>query len=106
MWKSLATLRGYLWRYRASMALGLLCLILKDVAQSLQPLMIRGAVDALGKGGGFVRYAGFLVGLAIVKGAFQFWMRVILIGVSRDIEFDLRNDLFRHLTRLSLDYYG
>jgi ATP-binding cassette, subfamily B, multidrug efflux pump len=33
-------------------------------------------------------------------------MRVILIGISRDIEYDLRSDLFRHLARLSPDYYG
>ena len=51
-------------------------------------------------------YAGYLVGLALLKGMFQFWMRVIIIGVSRDIEYDLRNDLFRHLTDLSPDYYG
>ncbi len=106
MWKTLATLRGYVWRYRMAMAAGIVCLILKDVAQALQPLMIRGAVDSFSKGGGFLRYAAFLVGLAILKGAFQFGMRVILIGVSRDIEFDLRNDLFRHLTSLSHDFYA
>ena len=33
-------------------------------------------------------------------------MRVIIIGISRDIEYDLRNDLFRHLVELSPDYYG
>jgi ATP-binding cassette subfamily B protein len=32
-------------------------------------------------------------------------MRVIIIGISRDIEYDLRNDLFRHLVSLSPDYY-
>ena len=42
----------------------------------------------------FVRFAAYLVGLALLKGIFQYWMRVILIGISRDIEFDLRNDLF------------
>jgi len=33
-------------------------------------------------------------------------MRVILIGLSRDIEFDLRNDLFSHIVTLSQDFYG
>ena len=33
-------------------------------------------------------------------------MRVILIGISRDIEYDLRNDLFAHLIRLSPDFYA
>ncbi len=91
------------------MALGFACLILKDFAQALQPLMIRGAVDALtlaGRSHAFLRYAGWLVGLALLKGGFQYWMRVILIGISRDVEFDIRNDLFAHLAGLSPDYYG
>ena len=33
-------------------------------------------------------------------------MRVILIGLSRDIEFDLRNDLFSHIVTLSQDFYA
>src|SRR3954463_12752987 len=107
MWRSLATVRNYLWRYRRGMALGGVCLVLKDVAQALQPLMIRGAIDALGgRGALFVRFALFLLGLALLKGVFQFWMRVIIIGISRDIEYDVRNDLFRHLAALSPDYYG
>src|SRR5689334_9888143 len=98
------TLWPYLWRYRWGLALGLLCLVLKDIAQATQPLMIRGAIDALTvskTGRGFLRFAAFLVAAALVKGIFQFWMRVIIIGISRDIEYDLRNDLFRHLVSLS-----
>ena len=106
MWESLGTVRKYLWRYRRGMALGGLCLVMKDLAQALQPLMIRGAVDSFTSGAVFVRYAGYLVGLALIKGIFQYWMRVILIGISRDIEFDLRNDLFAHLIRLSPEYYA
>ena len=83
------------------------CLVCKDVAQALQPLMIRGAVDSFRSPGSlFVSYALYLVGLAILKGIFQYGMRVIIIGVSRDIEFDLRNDLFAHLIKLSPGYYG
>ncbi len=53
-----------------------------------------------------LRFAAYLVGLSLLKGLFQFWMRVILIGNSRDIEYDLRNDLFAHLVSLSPDFYG
>ena len=42
----------------------------------------------------------------MLKGVFQFGMRVILIGISRDVEYDLRNDLFKHLTGLAPDYYA
>lgn len=87
----------------------MLCLILKDLAQAAQPLMIRGAIDSLAGGPGarlFLRYAGYLTGLALFKGIFQYWMRVILIGISRDVEYDIRNQLFAHLVGLSPGYYA
>src|SRR5262249_5135937 len=52
------------------------------------------------------RFSGYLVGLALFRGVFQYWMRVTLIGISRDIEYDLRNDLFAHLVSLSEDFYA
>ncbi len=113
MWSLLATIRRYLFRYRWGLAAGAFCLIVKDVAQAVQPLMIRGAVDSLTaivRGGPgshtFVRFALFLVALAALKGVFQYWMRVVIIGISRNVEYDLRNDIFQHLTTLSPDYYG
>jgi ATP-binding cassette subfamily B protein len=109
MWESLRTVRLYLWRYRGGLALGLGALVLKDVAGAVQPLVIRGAIDTLSQAFGLarlLRFAGLLIALAAVKGLFQYWMRVIIIGISRDIEYDLRNDLFRHLVELSPDYYG
>ncbi len=109
MWKSLRTVRSYLWRYRRGLALGLGALVLKDVAGAVQPLVIRAGIDTLSRAAGFaklLRYAGLLVALAAFKGLFQYWMRVVIIGISRDIEYDLRNDLFRHLVGLSPDYYG
>jgi len=106
MWHALRTVRKYLWRYRKGLATGGVCLVIKDIAQAVQPLMIRNAVDGFASSHTFFRYAGFLVGLALVKGIFQYWMRVILIGISRDIEFDLRNDLYAHLIQLSPDFYA
>jgi ATP-binding cassette subfamily B protein len=109
MWESLRTVRVHLRRYRGGLALGLGALVLKDVAGAVQPLVIRAAIDTLSNAFGLarlLRFAALLVGLAAVKGLFQYWMRVIMIGISRDIEYDLRNDLFRHLVELSPDYYG
>ena len=105
MWESLGAIHKYLWRYRWGMAAGILCLIVKDIAQAAQPLMIRSAVDALTRGQLFVRFAVYLIALSLIKGIFQYWMRVIIIGISRDVEYDLRNDLFQHLVELSPDYY-
>ena len=103
------TLRPYVARYKARFALGMGSLILKDVAAAMLPLIIRQAVDALNTGarlGLVLRYAGLLVGVALLKGFFQYWMRWILIGISRDVEYDYRNDLFAHLTTLDPGFYG
>ena len=46
-----------------------------------------------------------VLGIAIVGGVFRFLMRRIIIGVSRDIEYDMRNDFFAHLQKLPLAYF-
>jgi ATP-binding cassette subfamily B protein len=102
-------LRPYLWRYRRGYALGLGALVLKDVAGGAMPLLIKSGIDALTEGFALRTvffYCGLWVALAAVKGVFQYWMRVILIGISRDIEYDLRNDFFGHLTSLAPDFYS
>jgi len=98
----------YYARYRKQLVLGFGALILKDAFHAAQPLVIRSGIDSLQKQFAVETvfwFAGGLVLLSIVKGIFQYWMRVILIGISRDIEYDLRNDLFSHLTTLSSDFY-
>jgi len=98
----------YYVRYRKQMALGFGALILKDLFHVCQPLMIRAGIDSLQKQFALetvLWFAAGLAGLSLVKGLFQYWMRVILIGISRDIEYDLRNDLFGHLTTLSQNFY-
>jgi len=99
----------YLWRYRRGLALGMGALAVKDIMQAALPLVMRSGVDALTKGFRIelvFQFAALLVLLSIIKGIFQYWMRVILIGISRDVEYDLRNDLFSHLVTLSSDFYG
>jgi len=109
MLKQLRTLWPYLLRYRWGLVLGVGALVMKDVTAVLGPLVIRHTIDTLNQGLtlGLVWRSGLmLLGLALIKGFFQYWMRWILIGVSRDIEYDLRNDLFAHLTRLTAKFYS
>ena len=109
MLKSLATLIPYLGRYRKGLALGLGSLLLKDALGAALPLVIKFGVDSLTRGFRIrivLELAGLLILLSLIKGVFQYWMRVIIIGISRDIEFDLRNDLFKRLVTLSHDFYA
>jgi len=51
------------------------------------------------------RYALILFGIGLVAGTLRFAMRKAVIGISRHVEYDLRNDLFAHLQSLPLQYY-
>jgi len=99
----------YLWRYRRGLALGTGALLANNALKAALPLAIRSGIDDLMRGFRLslvFEFAALVVLLSLVKGVFQYWMRVILIGISRDIEFDLRNDLFSHLVTLSQDFYA
>jgi ATP-binding cassette subfamily B multidrug efflux pump len=109
MQKTLLRVWPYLWRYRRGVILGVAALLLRNLASTAQPLVIRSGVDSLTDGFRFQLMIGFgaaLIVLSALKGVFQYWMRVVLIGISRDIEYDLRNDLFAHLTRLCSGFYS
>src|SRR5579863_413714 len=106
--KSLRPLFPYLKKYRRSYVIGTLCVFLNNGVWILFPQVIRRAVDDLHLGitrQKLVTYAMLLLAVACTKGIFQFLTRWIVIGISREIEFDLRNDLFRHLESLSYSYY-
>ena len=99
----------YYKRYRRGLVLGFGSLLLKDLFGAAQPLVIRAGVDTLTHGfkvSSVFQFAGILILLSILKGFFQYWMRVIIIGISRDIEYDLRNSLFGKLVTLSTDFYA
>lgn len=106
--KSLRPLVPYLKRYRLGLLLGGICVLFNNGIWILFPQVIRRAVNDLNAGvtGNKLKYYAMAVlGVALAKGIFQFLTRWVIIGISRDIEFDLRNDLFAHLERLSYSYY-
>jgi ATP-binding cassette subfamily B protein len=95
-------------RYRRAFLLGLACVLVNSTVTLLSPRVQKFAVDDLTQGvtrAKLFQYATLLVGIAIVAGCFRFLMRRILIGASRRIEYDLRNDFFAKLEQLPLAYY-
>ena len=109
---NLRPLLPYLKRYRASYAWGTLTVLMMNGIWVLFPLVIGRAIDSLKSAEvspATLHQLYHLVVLVLVvagsKGIFQFLTRWIVIGVSREIEFDLRNDLFRHLEGLSYSFY-
>ena len=98
----------YLKRYRWGFLLGALCVVISNGAQAGLPRVLGNAAQSLE--GGINRhklliFALEVLALAALRSIFLFLTRWVVIGISRDIEFDLRNDLFAHLETLSHRYY-
>ena len=106
---ALKTVWPYMRRYRLALVLGLLALALKDLAGAVIPLITRAGVDTVMRGEALGRLwwvCGAIIGAALFKGFFQYWMRALLVGLSRDVEYDIRNDLFARLVSLNYDFYA
>jgi ATP-binding cassette, subfamily B, multidrug efflux pump len=109
MFDRLKPLLPYLRRYKRGYAWGGLATLLNNAVWIFFPMIIGTAMDDLLHHGvtreKILAYAGVLIGIALAKGVFLFYTRWILIGISRDIEFDLRNDLFLQLEKQAPEYY-
>jgi ATP-binding cassette subfamily B multidrug efflux pump len=108
MLRELRPLFAYMRRYRWGYLWGSLCVIATNAVWVLFPKVLQQAIDALNHGVTRRRvlfFAGILIAIALVKGVFLYAQRWILIGISREIEFDLRNDLFRHLEKQDTGFY-
>jgi ATP-binding cassette subfamily B protein len=107
----LPQLRGllpYLKRHRRALGRGLAFLLATTALSVLAPWVLRHAIDDLTvqvTRDKLLRYAGIMVGVVLVEGLTRYYMRMVLIGLSREIEYELRNDLFAHLARLPPRYY-
>ena len=98
----------YFRPYKKSLVVGVLCILASTVAGLLIPVYVGRAVDELGTGptwGRVTSLALFIVGASVVSGIFLFLQRRILIGMSRHVEYDLRQDFYAHLQRLPLDFF-
>jgi ATP-binding cassette subfamily B protein len=131
-WRNLQKLVPYLLQFKARLAMGLLTLVTGGMVGALLPLAMgtifdslsgsRSMLDKFGvlpgpvqrmllsfyrplSGQTLVFYCLVLLGIVVLKGTLSFLTRDILIGVSRDIEFDLRRDLLNRLLELDPSFY-
>jgi len=105
---SILRLLPYLRRYRRAYAIGFLSVVVTATLALLAPLVLQYAIDDLGRSithRKLAFYAALLVGLALVGGVARFLMRRVVIGASRHVEAEVRDDFFAHLTRLPLAYF-
>ena len=98
----------YVRRYRRAFTLGLACTILTQAVTLVSPKVLQYAIDDLTRGvtrAKLIQYGAALLAIGLFGGVFRFLMRRILIGASRDIEYDMRNDFFAHLQKLPPAYF-
>lgn len=107
--RSLKRLLPYYRPYSRNVALGLTLVALSAALASVVPWILRQALDGI-RAGVELRHiwmlAGAMIGISLVGGAMRYWMRELLNGLSRWIEYDLRNDLFASLGALDVSYFA
>ncbi|MGH9718130.1 MAG: ABC transporter ATP-binding protein [Candidatus Acidiferrales bacterium] len=132
-WHELKALIPYVVRYKRVAGIGLCTLAVMGIVGALPQLIIGAIMDCLRgsavplstltgtartllhplfsfyaprSGHALALYCSILVGAMVVKGFFSYWTRWILIGMSRDIEYDLRNDVLARLVALDPEFYA
>lgn len=124
--KNLAALNKYLWRYKWRLLLGMLFVSISNVFAVIPPVVIRNVIDSVQANVNSFRLVSgtlaegalqdyifnlvfrsgmILLGLAIARGIFMFFMRQTIIVMSRFIEYDLKNDIYQHYQKLDTQFY-
>src|SRR5262245_3141477 len=101
-------LLAYVFRYRSDFAIGLVFVVVTTAISLASPIVLQHAIDDLTRGvtrARLVEYGALLLLIGLAGGLFRFLMRRVLIGASRHLEYDIRNDFFAHLERLPPSYF-
>ena len=104
----LIPLGRYFKPYRIRLVCGIAAIVTTALLGLVAPLVIGRAIDALREAvtrEGLLTYAALLLGVTAVQGVFQFTQRLVLVTLSRKMEYDLGNDYFAHLEKLHPSFY-
>jgi len=100
---------SYLVRYRRRIVIGFFFTVATNILALIAPWILKYAIDSLDDVGAksiLIRYGLIIVAVALAQGFLRFLMRWVLVGVSREVENDIRNDMLGHLLRLSFSYFN
>lgn len=124
--KDLAPLNKYLWRYKWLLILGMLFVAISNVFAVIPPVVIRNVIDSVQSNINSYRLLSgtsaaeemqdyifwlvfrsglILLGLAVARGIFMFFMRQTIIVMSRHIEYDMKNDIYTHYQQLNTQFF-
>ncbi|MFZ9951301.1 MAG: ABC transporter transmembrane domain-containing protein, partial [Vulcanococcus sp.] len=98
----LGLIRRYLRPHRRTVLMGIAALVVVNLLSVSLPLLVRGAIDDLQDGFAIrdlLRQAVLLIGLATLMGGVRLWSRMLVFGVGRQVEADLKQQIFSHMLR-------
>jgi ATP-binding cassette, subfamily B, multidrug efflux pump len=108
--RKIKALFKYIYNYRFKYLVGIFFLILVDMLQLIPPKLIGYITDSISKGTAtkvlLLRYIGLIILIAFLMAIGRYVWRMYIIGTSRKVEYDMRNNYFRHLQTLSVNFYN
>lgn len=106
--KNLRTLKKYFIRYKKKLFLGFIFILFSNAGTVYVPILMKDAINQLQNNTTthtLLYYSSLIVLSSLIAGIFRFLIRQTIIVVSREIEFDLRNDFWSHIQKLPLRYF-
>lgn len=106
--RELFELNKYFIAYKKKLIIGMIFILISNAAQIYIPLLLRDSIDGLQNNISYaklIEYALLIFGAAIISGIFLFLKRQTIIVVSREIEYDIRQDFWSHLQKLPLRFF-
>ena len=108
MFGNLSHLKKYFLRYKTKLILGCVFILLSNIANVYIPLNVRQGIDSINEKNDFnviINLLILLLAAAIISNIFRFFIRQTIIVVSREVEYDLRQDFWRHIQKLPLRFF-
>ncbi|MEI7810980.1 MAG: ABC transporter ATP-binding protein [Ignavibacteria bacterium] len=106
--KSLFELKKYFARYKSKLLWGIVCIVISNLGAVYVPLILKDSINALKAKPELsllFRYGVMITLTSLVAGVFRFLISQTIIVVSREIEYDIRQDFWQHIQNLSLRYF-
>jgi ABC-type multidrug/protein/lipid transporter ATP-binding and permease component len=114
--KHLKHINKYFYKYRKQLILGVIITIIARIFSLIMPEYVQLSIDAIQKylnnstgqpaiEWTLLYYTLIIIGSALLSGFFTFWMRQLIINVSRYIEYDMKNEIYQKYQTLSQRFY-
>jgi ATP-binding cassette subfamily B multidrug efflux pump len=106
--KASQIVKAYLWRHKRMWAYGSVTVLITTVFTMAAPWILKDAINALQEevtANKLLWYAGAIIAVTIIQGVFRYFMRQTMIVASREIEYEIRSDMFKHILTLDRPYF-